>query len=40
MIVPAAVSEEDLLTGNYLDPFADVTYAVFRLKVAEASLSL
>ncbi len=30
-LVPSAVSNSDLVTGNYKDPFKNVTYSVFRV---------
>ncbi len=37
-LVPASVSDEDFLAGNYDDPFKDMTYAVFRVGTKASTL--
>lgn len=37
-LVPLDVTESDLLTGNYEDPFRNITYAVFRIGMSGAKL--
>ncbi|MDG3580980.1 hypothetical protein [Galbibacter pacificus] len=37
-LVPASVSNADLVSGNYEDPFKNVTYAIFRVGMQAAKL--
>jgi len=38
MLVPSEVSNADLVTGNYEDPFKDVTYSIFRTGMKQHKL--
>lgn len=38
-LVPAGVTPDQVVAGGYKDPFAEVTYAVFRLGLAETQLA-
>jgi hypothetical protein len=38
-LVPASVSEQDLVSGNYDDPFRNCTYGVFKIGMREAALN-
>jgi hypothetical protein len=37
-LVPADVSQSNLLSGNYSDPLRDVTYSVFRIGTKQTKL--
>ncbi len=37
-LIPASVTPEQRASGNYQDPFANMTYAVFRVGMAEVAL--
>lgn len=37
-LVPAHVSEPDFLAGNYDDPFAETTYAVFKVRMKKTRI--
>ncbi len=37
-LVPSNVSNADLVTGNYDDPFKDVTYSIFRVGMKQSKL--
>lgn len=38
-LVPSSVSEEQLVTGNYQDPFKNCTYGIFKIGMREATLN-
>lgn len=38
MLVPSEVSNADLVTGNYEDPFKDITYSIFRIGMKQHKL--
>jgi hypothetical protein len=38
-LVPLDVKPKDLISGNYTDPFKDMTYAAFRVKMVEQKLN-
>ncbi len=40
LLVPSEVSPGDLVSGNYVDPFKNVTYAVFKIRMAETKLNV
>ena len=37
-LVPMSISQADLMSGNYDDPFEDVTYAIFRVGMKKTKL--
>lgn len=38
-LVPSSVSEQDLVTGNYQDPFKNCTYGIFKIGMRETTLN-
>jgi hypothetical protein len=40
MLVPSDVDPGDVVSGNYHDPFKDITYVVFKVNMAPTRLEL